>query len=132
MSAHSSRLEKMAQPRFRIGLEDRLLPVQAYFNALPDDLFLRCLGYLAEGIGVEYNGVGCFPEGEYEDAPESGVLFFLPFEEVTISSQETLQFLRQALDAYVALHAEDRVTADDLYQRVARRLLPGGQAEIDA
>jgi hypothetical protein len=108
--------------RFRIGLEDRLLPVQAYFNALPDDIFLQCLGYLAEGIGYEYNGVGCYPAGEYEGAPETGVLFFIPFEEVTISSAETLQHLRQALDAHVKSNIRDRGAADELYQRIVQKL----------
>lgn len=122
LCAPISQIGDMTNPPYRVLLEDRLLPVQAYFNALPDDIFLRALEDLASGVGADYNGVGyVLPSEDDESAPLNGVLFYVPGEEITISNAEMMCHLKEALAAYTSTHPTDRDAAETLYGRIVDR-----------
>lgn len=105
----------MNDPLFRIVLADELLPVQAFFNALPDDKFLLLLQGVLNGVGVDYNGVGCVLPGEDDDsAPETGVLFYVGEEEKWLPNDQVAAHLEEAVAAFLTTHPEDREQADTL------------------
>jgi hypothetical protein len=113
----------MSNLKFRIVLEDQLLPVQAFFNAIPDVEFMKVLGLLAGGAGVDYNGVGYVLPGEDdESAPASGALFYVGTESVEVSNDDLLKYVQMSLDAYVASRPLDRSAAEALTEKLRFRL----------
>jgi hypothetical protein len=95
--------------------------VQAFFNALPDDEFLELLEITLDGIGIDYNGVGCVLPGEDdESAPESGVLFYVADEEAWLPNTKVITYLKLAVDAYIKTHPQDKLRADRLIARAYR------------
>ena len=105
----------MNDPLFRIVLADELLPVQAFFNALPDDKFLSLLRGMLSGVGVDYNGVGCVLPGEDDgSAPETGVLFYVGEEEKWLPNARVAAHFEEAIAAFLTTHPGDREQADAL------------------
>ncbi|WP_443747385.1 ribonuclease toxin immunity protein CdiI [Asticcacaulis solisilvae] len=107
--------------QFRVVLADDLLPVQAFFNALPDDRFLHLLDGMLDGIGIDYNGVGCVLPGEDdESAPENGILFYVGSEEKWLPDERVLKHFDAAVEAYLATHPQDKERGTSLLQKAAR------------
>lgn len=105
----------MNDPLFRIVLADELLPVQAFFNALPDDKFLSLLQGMLNGIGVDYNGVGCVLPGEDDaSAPATGVLFYVGEEEKWLPNDQVAVHFGKAIAAFAETHSAYRAQADAL------------------
>lgn len=116
--APTSRILDVNDPLFRIVLADELLPVQAFFNALPDDRFLSLLRGMLDGIGIEYNGVGCVLPGEDdESAPDTGVLFYAGEEEKWLPNSQVAVHFGEAIAAFAKTHAADRAQANTLLDR---------------
>ena len=89
----------------KIQLEERLFPMQAYFNGLHDEYFLPIMKDLANGIGFDFDTTGCLlPEGG-EDFPAEGyITFYTPHEEITISNEEFLSFVDMIFSNYIKDH----------------------------
>ena len=85
--------------KYRIEIEeDRLFPVQAFLNAIPDGQFLRTLRSLVQGVGATFNDADCSFPGDLDpcDEPFDGVSFGVLQEEVVISRTEFAGYLRRA------------------------------------
>ena len=105
----------MNDPLFRIVLADELLPVQAFFNALPDDKFLPLLQGMLNGVGVDYNGVGCVLPGEDDSsAPDTGVLFYVGEEEKWLPNDQVAAHIKEAVAAFLTTHPQEREQAEAL------------------
>lgn len=89
--------------QFRIVLEDRLLPVQAFFNAISDDSFLPTLEAFSRGVGAGFNDCHCEFPGDLEpdDDPIDGILFALHEQEVVISNAEFIAYLKTVCNSFV-------------------------------
>ncbi len=104
----------MNSPLFRMSLADELLPVQAFFNALPDDRFLSLMQGMLDGISVGYNSVGCVLPDEDDDTPDTGVLFYVGEEEKWLPNDQVAVYFRKALAAFAKNNPEDRAKVNDL------------------
>lgn len=95
--------------RFRLSLADNLLPVQAFFNVIPDDKFLSTIETMLKGIGSGFNEVGCImPAEEKEnDPPLEGGIFYVGNEEIWINDMDLLKYTKMALEAYETRHPEE-------------------------
>lgn len=85
--------------KYRIEIEDdRLFPVQAFLNAIPDAEFIRTLRSLVQGVGATFNDADCSFPGDLDpgDEPFEGVNFGILNEEVVISRKEFAGYLRRA------------------------------------
>lgn len=75
---------------FAITLENRLFPVQAFFNAMPARSFFEALENFAKGIGAGFNDAVCeFPDELDEDEEKfTGVKFYIFNEELIVSNAD--------------------------------------------
>jgi hypothetical protein len=105
---------------FRLVLDDHLLPVQMYFNAIPEYRFLDIVEALSHrhGRGLDICIIE-FPElVEPGEEPFSGVKFYLPDEEVIISNQEFVMYVKKACEAHLREHPEDKDRTDTMLNRI--------------
>lgn len=130
----------------RIDIEDapeyeRLFPVQAFFNAIDDDLFVRTVDCLTRGTGAGFNNAVCsFPGDldEYAIAVElkgkvpDGIMFSLFEDEVVVDIPTFRRFLTLACEAYVHDHPEDRARIEELLARPQPALTPPGTNVVPA
>jgi len=88
---------------------DRLFPVQAFLNVIPDEYFIRTLKNLVEGIGATYNDVGCCFPGDLDPGDETfeGINFGVLNEEVVISRREFFGYLQKAAQEYIKMYPSD-------------------------
>ncbi|MFC4258572.1 ribonuclease toxin immunity protein CdiI [Marinobacter lacisalsi] len=88
---------------FRVVLDDKFLPVQVFFNAIPDRRFIDTLMAFESGSGAGFNDACCsFPgEEEFDEEPLTGVEFAIKDEKVVIGSQDFLWVLEKACKAYL-------------------------------
>lgn len=88
---------------FRIVLGDRLLPVQAFFNAISEDRFIQTLEAFSKGVGASFNDCHCEFPGDLdpEDNPIEGVQFALYDQEIVITNAEFLKYLITVCDSFV-------------------------------
>jgi hypothetical protein len=106
---------------FRIIVkEDRLFPVQAFFNAIPNDSFVRTVEHLVNSIGASFNDADCTFPGDLDpgDEPFVGVQFGLLDNEVEISEIQFAKYLIEACESYVAQFPEDKETIEMLLQNL--------------
>lgn len=95
---------------YRIKIDDnRLFPMQAFLNVIPDEKFVEAINNLVHGIGVTFNDVGCcFPDDiDSDDESFEGLCFGVLNEEIIISWSEFLPYLKQAALAHVKKFPED-------------------------
>jgi CDI immunity protein len=95
---------------YRLLLEDRLFPVQCFFNAVSDYNFVEIVGRLLQGIGHGTDYAQCtFPE-DLEPGEEvfEGVRFSIFEESVILTVEELRYFIDKACESYIADHPEDR------------------------
>lgn len=97
-------------------VDDRLFPVQAFFNAFWDDNFVEVMRGLLGGIGHSMDDAHCrFPSDlDPWEEPFEGVRFSLYEDEVIITAAELKAFVAQACVAYLAAHPEQRDVVADL------------------
>lgn len=99
-----------------VGDSDPLFPVQAFFNAVSDDSFVRTVSNLVVGIGAGADDAFCEFPGDLDpgDDPFEGVRFALYEDEVAVDERTFRRFLRLACDAYISAHPEDVEKIEDL------------------
>lgn len=101
----------MRKRDFRIEIEDeRLFPVQAFFNAISDNAFVRIMLDLKRGVGSGVNDCFCeFPnELDPGEEPFEGVRFSLFEDEVVLSLNELNKYIDQVCEVHLADFPEDR------------------------
>lgn len=101
----------MRKRDFRIKIKDnRLFPVQAFFNAIGDDAFVRVVKDLQRRVGTAINDCYCeFPEElDYDEEPFDGIRFSLFEDEVIISEEELNAFLKKVCSIHLIDYPEDR------------------------
>ena len=88
---------------FRIQLEDKLFPVQAFFNIIPDRRFVDTLKAFSKGIGAGFNDVECAFPGEQEFGEEviNGIEFALHHHEVVITYNQFFSILKDVCDVFI-------------------------------
>lgn len=105
---------------FRIGLEDHLLPVQMFFNAIPEREFIDVMSGLSEHQGYGFGFcVIEFPEdAEEEDTPFIGVRFCLPTEEATVSNADFIRYAEMACQVFLCDHPGDKEQVANIIDRM--------------
>lgn len=111
--------------KFRVVLEDRLLPVQVFFNAIPDRSFITTLKSFEQGVGAGFNDAYCgFPgEEDYGEEPLKGIEFAIKGEEVVVDYNEFYSILEKACSAYNVKHPEQINIVTDLLLKVKEKLI---------
>jgi hypothetical protein len=89
--------------KFRIVLDDKLLPVQVFFNAIPDRAFIDTLKSFESGIGAGFNDAFCeFPgEEEFDEKPLTGIGFAIKGEAVILDYKRFVSILEDVCRAYL-------------------------------
>ncbi|WP_157760099.1 ribonuclease toxin immunity protein CdiI [Delftia acidovorans] len=110
---------------FPIILENKLFPVQAFFNAMPGISLIRTLESFCNRIGAGFNDATCeFPE-EVESGDDyfDGVRFSIFNEEVIISNEVFFDILSQVCSIYISKNKDSseeisslmKIIKDNLY-----------------
>jgi hypothetical protein len=86
----------------RIRLPSELFPVEAFFNSIRSDLYLRTLAAFAEGHGAGFDEAGVMFPADDPSIPENHVLFYLFEDDVTISCRDFLKILGQYNQEFLA------------------------------
>ena len=110
--------------KFRVVLEDRLLPVQVFFNAIPDRSFISTLKSFEQGVGAGFNDAYCgFPgEEEYGEEPLNGIEFAIKGEEVIIDYNEFYSILEKACSTYNDKHPDQINAVSDRLRKIKEKL----------
>lgn len=92
----------------RVELGTELFAVQAFFNAVPDDVFLKMMSGFVQGVGLSVGLSHCdFPgDGEPGDIPLGHVLFTFDDEETQLTDGQFLDALRLACASQVRRRPE--------------------------
>ncbi len=99
---------------------DRLFPVQAFFNSVSASSFVTIIQSLLQGVGVSINDAHAEFPGEVEpgEKPFRGVRFSLYEDEVVVEEAVFKQFLLAACKAHLREHPEER---SELSQVLSKR-----------
>lgn len=83
--------------------DDILFPVQAFFNAVSDDSFIRVMDSLTNGVGYSIYECDCSFPGDLDPGEEifQGVRFSLFEHSVVISNQELSSYIRKVYKGFV-------------------------------
>lgn len=110
--------------KFRIVLEDKLLPVQVFFNTIPDRSFIDTLKAFKNGTGAGFNDAFCgFPgEEEFDEEPLTGIEFAIKGEEIVINYDDFYSILEQVCEVYKEKYPEQFGVVSDLLNGVRERL----------
>lgn len=110
--------------KFRIVLEDKLLPVQAFFNAIPDRSFIETLKGFKNGVGAGFNETYCgFPgEEEFDEEPLIGIEFAVMDEEVILNYGEFYDILIQVCDSYLKNLPDEKEEVTSLCDGIKEKL----------
>ena len=85
----------------RIRLSSSMFPVQAFFNAVPDEDFVITIERLCAGRGAAFNVASCiFPDPDALESEQfEGVMFSLDEEECIVTEAQFFQVLRDVVDS---------------------------------
>jgi len=85
-----------------------LLPVQAFFNSIGDDSFVRVIDCLTSGIGYSIDEADCTFPGDLDpdEAPFEGVRFSLFQDSIAISLDQLHDYLEVVCSHHITLHPE--------------------------
>lgn len=95
--------------RLSLG-EDRLFPVQAFFNAVSDFNFVEVVSRLLRGIGHSSDYAHCrFPD-DLDPGEETfdGVQFSLFEDSVVITIEELNRYVREACQSYLDCYPDEQ------------------------
>jgi hypothetical protein len=104
----------------RITLKDeRLFPVQAFFNAIADSSLVQVVDHLTKGIGYSVHDAHCrFPADiDPGEEPFDGVRFSLFEDSVVIGMSQLHHFLAIVSNRYSESHPKDKEVLNQLLQR---------------
>lgn len=109
---------------FRVVLSDHLLPVQAFFNVIPDREFVGVLEAFSRGVGAGFNDVFCeFPgQDGSSDEVEGGVEFAIKEEVIVVGYDVFVSVLGQACDAFLKNNPLLREEVEGLLKEVKDRV----------
>ena len=118
----------MNKTKIKIELSGSLFPVQAYFNSIPDEKFLKVLVDFSNGIGSGFEETSiCFEnESEYEQSFK-GVEFGLFNQEVIISNEEFIKVLKAVSSIYQKDYPEFHEEVEILLNKIENFFLDRGQ-----
>jgi hypothetical protein len=107
--------------KFRIVLENELFPVQAFFNAIPDDSFLKVIESFSKNVGASFNDCYCEFLGDLdsEDIPIDGIQFSLYEQEVVISKINFLSYLTRVCDIFLHDNPNKKENIERLLNSIA-------------
>ncbi|MGD9171173.1 MAG: ribonuclease toxin immunity protein CdiI [Candidatus Thiodiazotropha sp.] len=110
--------------KFRVVLEDKLLPVQVFFNAIPDRSFISTLKNFEQGVGAGFNDAYCgFPGEEgYGEEPLNGIEFAIKGEEVILDYNEFYSILEKACSAYNDTHPDQVSVVASILLKIKEKL----------
>ena len=111
--------------KFRVVLEDRLLPLQVFFNAIPDRSFIETLKAFEKGIGAGFNDAFCgFPgEEDFDEEPLNGIEFAIRGEEIVVSYEDFLSILKDVCGVYLTKYSEQEKEVRSLLEGVEKKLI---------
>lgn len=106
----------MMNDKFRIVLEDHLLPVQAFFNAIPDRSFIETLQAFRQGTGAGFNETYCgFPgEEEFDEEVLDGIEFAIRDEQVVLSYDEFFRLLSEVCQVFLEKYPNKKGEVSEL------------------
>ena len=104
----------------RLRLPDSLFPVQAFFNALSNEDFVRIVSSLSTGVGAVVNEVSCLFPGDLDptDEPFSGVEFSCGPDEIRLSRPEAAKYLKMAVEAHLLENPPDAEALAGVIRRI--------------
>lgn len=105
----------------RLTIDDEsLFPVQAFFNAVGDESFIRVMDSLTNGVGYSINECDCSFPGDLDPGEEvfQGVRFSLFEQSVVISTQELARYIKEVCKGFV----DRKPTEQDSVARILSRL----------
>lgn len=108
--------------RKRLNLTDsKLFPMQAFFNAIPDDDFVPAMAAVISGVGRGFNDTGClFPEDlDPGDEPFEGVQFYVLKEDLTVSRRDCAKYMRMAIESQLAARPTDAEALNSLLEALS-------------
>lgn len=111
----------MEKRNIRINLEDKLFPVQAYFNSIPDKSFIRVLQDFSKNIGSGFEETSIsFPEEaeKWGDEPFKGVEFGIFEKEIIISNEDFIKYLRIVCNGYNKDHQHQKEEVEKLFNTI--------------
>ena len=105
--------------RLRID-DDPLLPVQAFFNAIGDESFVRVIDALTSGVGYAINDCDCSFPSDLDPGEKvfQGVRFSLFEQSIVISPQDLARYIKIVSKGFV----EQRPTEQENVARILNRL----------
>ena len=104
---------------FRIQVDnERLFPIQAFFNAISDHSFVETIANLLRGIGASFDDAHCeFPKDlDPGEEPFEGVRFALYDDEVVVGFRTFRHYLELACTAYISENPINRSKIENLLQ----------------
>ena len=86
--------------------EDRLFPVQCFFNAVSDFNFVEVIGRLLQGVGHGADYAHCTFPSDLDPGEEvfDGVRFSIFEDSVILTDEEFRYFIREACKSYLVSH----------------------------
>ncbi len=99
--------------------DERLFPVQAFFDAVADRSFVRVVDSLTNGIGYSIDDVDCSFSTDLDPGEESfdGVRFSVFEATVVIPTSLLRSYLEQVCRDYCNAHPEDRAALLEFLSR---------------
>lgn len=94
----------------RLRLQEKLFPIQGYFNSINDSDFVEVIRHLSQGRGFGMNDCGChFSSGqEPGEALFEGARIYVLQDEVYVSWRDLKKFVEAACTVHIKAHPEDR------------------------
>jgi len=104
----------------RIELDECLFPVQAFFNALSDDEFIRVIGLLSNRVGYHPDYCHCYFPEDLDPGEElfEGVCFSIFEDKIVISLEELNDVIRLACAEYVSRNPVDEGRVKEILDRL--------------
>ena len=104
----------------RLVLSNELFPVQAFFNAISDDSFLKTLEAFSKGVGASFDDCHCeFPNDlDPDDEPINGIQFALYDQEVVVSSDEFVGYLEKVCDKFLLEYPDKKKDVEDYLMKI--------------
>lgn len=95
----------------RLTLDDeRLLPVQAFFNAIGEESFVRVIDSLTSGVGYTSNDCDCSFPGDLDPGEKvfQGIRFSLFEQSIVISHEELASYIKIVCQGHVDRHPTEQ------------------------